>query len=154
MHVLITGGKSFSGSHLAQLYLEKLCEVAFVDNLSTASVDNIEHLNCNRMSKFVYGTMFKETLMDRLLPECNIVIHPVAAVRVNSVTCRQAHLAETDAFGMYPLLTVARRYDKKIAITSTLEVNNKNERVPFSETDHLRWKPQQIHFGAMLAQKQ
>ncbi|MEW6589890.1 MAG: GDP-mannose 4,6-dehydratase, partial [Pseudomonadota bacterium] len=42
MHVLITGGAGFIGSHLAERHLAKGDQVYVVDNLSTGSAANIE----------------------------------------------------------------------------------------------------------------
>ena len=44
MRVLITGGAGFIGSHLADAYLERGDEVFIIDDLSTGSIDNIQHL--------------------------------------------------------------------------------------------------------------
>ena len=44
MKALITGGAGFVGSHLAEALLERGDDVHVLDNLSTGSIDNIEHL--------------------------------------------------------------------------------------------------------------
>ena len=44
MRVLITGGAGFVGSHLAEALLDRGDEVFVLDNLSTGSIDNIDHL--------------------------------------------------------------------------------------------------------------
>ena len=44
MRILITGGAGFIGSHLAEALLEDRHEVFILDDLSTGSIDNIEHL--------------------------------------------------------------------------------------------------------------
>src|SRR3990167_3672275 len=44
MHVLITGGAGFIGSHLAEYHLRRGDAVYVVDNLSTGSQDNLELL--------------------------------------------------------------------------------------------------------------
>ena len=44
MRVLITGGAGFVGSHLADALLAGGHDVFALDNLSTGSIDNIEHL--------------------------------------------------------------------------------------------------------------
>ena len=41
---LITGGAGFIGSHLAEALLARGDEVHVIDNLSTGSIENIEHL--------------------------------------------------------------------------------------------------------------
>ena len=47
MRVLITGGAGFIGSHLAEALLNEDYEVFVVDDLSTGSIENIEHLKDN-----------------------------------------------------------------------------------------------------------
>ena len=44
MKALITGGAGFVGSHLAEALLARGDTVYVLDNLSTGSIENIEHL--------------------------------------------------------------------------------------------------------------
>lgn len=44
LRIVITGGAGFIGSHLCEHYLDAGCEVVCLDNLSTGSMENIEHL--------------------------------------------------------------------------------------------------------------
>ena len=44
MRALITGGAGFVGSHLAEALLRAGAEVAVIDDLSTGSIENLEHL--------------------------------------------------------------------------------------------------------------
>ncbi len=44
MRVLITGGAGFIGSHLAEELLRQGHDVSIIDDLSTGSIENIEHL--------------------------------------------------------------------------------------------------------------
>ena len=44
MKVLITGGAGFIGSHLSERHLNMGDQVAIIDNLSTGSIENIQHL--------------------------------------------------------------------------------------------------------------
>ena len=44
MRVLVTGGAGFIGSHLSEFLLARGCEVVCLDNLSTGTTDNIDHL--------------------------------------------------------------------------------------------------------------
>ena len=45
MRVLITGGAGFIGSHLADHYVAKGDQVTILDNFSTGSKENIDHLS-------------------------------------------------------------------------------------------------------------
>lgn len=51
--VLISGGAGFLGSHLCDYYIDKGYSVTCIDNLSTGSKRNIEHLNNNTEFQFI-----------------------------------------------------------------------------------------------------
>ena len=42
--VLVTGGASFIGSHLAEALLSKRAKITIVDDLSSGEIENISHL--------------------------------------------------------------------------------------------------------------
>ena len=44
MRVLITGGAGFIGSHLSDAYIQRGDEVYVIDDLSTGTIENIQHL--------------------------------------------------------------------------------------------------------------
>jgi dTDP-glucose 4,6-dehydratase len=50
LRVLVTGGAGFIGSHLCEFLLERDCEVVCLDNLSTGTTENIDHLRSSRFS--------------------------------------------------------------------------------------------------------
>jgi len=50
---VITGGAGFLGSHLCEKLIENDINVVCIDNLSTGSLDNIEHLFGNEKFKFI-----------------------------------------------------------------------------------------------------
>jgi UDP-glucose 4-epimerase len=62
LRVLITGGAGFIGSHLAEELLHQGHDVSIIDDLSTGSIENIEHL------KQQYGATRRSTIArDRAL---------------------------------------------------------------------------------------
>jgi dTDP-glucose 4,6-dehydratase len=50
MRVLVTGGAGFIGSHLCEFLLARGADVLCLDNLSTGTTDNIDHLHSERFS--------------------------------------------------------------------------------------------------------
>jgi dTDP-glucose 4,6-dehydratase len=50
---VVTGGAGFLGSHLCDKLLEEKIKVICVDNLSTGSIDNINHLSGNDNFSFI-----------------------------------------------------------------------------------------------------
>ena len=53
--ILVTGGAGFIGSHLCEKLLQLKYNVICLDDLTTGSVDNINHLLRKRGFKFIYG---------------------------------------------------------------------------------------------------
>ncbi len=141
MQVLITGGAGFIGSHLAEAMLERGRCVTAVDNLSTGSLRNIEHLNGNKNFRFVYETVMNETVMDRLVSECDIIFHLAAAVGVQLIVKDPVWTLETNLQGTEMVLKMARRYRKKVIIASTSEVYGKNGSEEFRENDDRVYGP-------------
>ncbi|MEE2831115.1 MAG: GDP-mannose 4,6-dehydratase, partial [Candidatus Latescibacterota bacterium] len=85
MKVLITGGAGFIGSHLATRHLNLGDEVAIIDNLSTSTIENIQHLaehpNCNcRVDDILSVEVMRE-----LVSDCDLIYHLAAAVGVEYV---------------------------------------------------------------------
>lgn len=135
MHILITGGAGFIGSHLCELYLKNGDRVTAIDNLSTGNIFNINHILKNPKYHFVYETIFNEPVMDRLISECDLIIHLAATVGVELVISKQIEVIENNIHGSGIIMKIANRYRKKVLIASTSEVYGKNEKSPFSESD-------------------
>ena len=57
MKILITGGAGFIGSHLADRLLEMGEEVYAIDDLSTGSLKNVDHLQNNPLFHLVVDPM-------------------------------------------------------------------------------------------------
>ncbi len=56
--VFITGGCGFIGSHLAETLLDRGHHVTVIDDLSTGTLENVEHLRSNPDFDFVIDTQF------------------------------------------------------------------------------------------------
>lgn len=127
MKCLITGGAGFIGSHLAEALLKRGDKVTIVDNLSTGSIKNIEHLKCDRNFKYYIDTIMNENLMRKLIRECDIVFHLAAAVGVKYVIEHQLETILTNVNGTDIILSLAlEEGKKKVLIASTSEVYGKD----------------------------
>src|SRR5437764_913183 len=82
MHVLITGGAGFIGSHLTEQFLAAGHQVTAIDNLATGSLDNVRHLLEDPSYELVTDSVLNEGLMEYLIRRCDVVYHLAAAVGV------------------------------------------------------------------------
>lgn len=133
MHVLVTGGAGFIGSHLAEALLARGCAVTIVDDLSTGSLENIRHLFPHTGFRFAIETIMNETVMDRLVSECDVIYHLAAAVGVDLVVNRPVEVIETNVLGSQKVFEVANRYKKRLLLASTSEIYGKSDDIPFRE---------------------
>jgi len=135
MRVLVTGGAGFIGSHLCDELLRLGHEVTIIDDLSTGRMENIEHLRGHPSFHFAIETITNESVMDRLVYDCDVIYHLAAAVGVELIVNHPVKVIERNILGTEGVLKVADRYKKKILIASTSEIYGKSERVPFKEDD-------------------
>lgn len=134
-HYLITGGAGFIGSHLSDTLLSQGHRVTIVDNLSTGRLENVAHLVDHPSFRFAVETITNEGVMDRLVSECDVVVHLAAAVGVELILRDPVHVIETNILGTHAVLKTANRYRKKTMIASTSEVYGKGDHIPFGEED-------------------
>lgn len=135
MKVLITGGAGFIGSHLAEKLIAHGDEVCVVDDLSTGKLENIAHLRNNPRFHMTVETILNETVMDRLVSECDVIYHLAAAVGVELIVKSPVETIERNVLGTHMVLQLAARYLRRALITSTSEIYGKSESVPFREDD-------------------
>ncbi len=135
MRALITGGAGFIGSHLAEELLRRGQIVNIIDDLSTGRLENLSNaMNSPRLSIAV-ESILNETVMDRLVSECDIIYHLAAAVGVELIVSKPVEVIQTNILGTDMVLKLANRYLRKVIITSTSEIYGKSNHVPFKEND-------------------
>jgi nucleoside-diphosphate-sugar epimerase len=133
VRALITGGAGFIGSHLADALLDDGHEVDIIDNLSTGSIRNVEHLKSNPRFKYVIDTLTNEPLLAELIDRNDVIFHFAAAVGVKLIVEQPVHTIETNVHGTEVVLKHANKKRKKVVIASTSEVYGKSADVPFRE---------------------
>jgi UDP-glucose 4-epimerase len=134
---LITGGAGFVGSHLAHELLRRGEEVHILDDLSTGSIENVEHLKRNARFHYTIDSVHNEPVLAELIDRCDVVYHLAAAVGVRLIVESPVNTIETNVHGTESVLKVANKKKKKVLITSTSEVYGKSTAVPFNEDQDL-----------------
>jgi UDP-glucose 4-epimerase len=153
MRVLITGGAGFVGSHLADTLLAHGHEVAALDNLSTGSIDNIEHLKAHPRFRYAIDSVENEPLLAEQIDRCEVVVHLAAAVGVKKIVEEPVHTIENNVHGTEVVLRHANKKKRLVVIASTSEVYGKSTDVPFREDADLVLGPTSKHRWAYACSK-
>ncbi len=153
MRALITGGAGFVGSHLSEALLDEGHEVFALDNLSTGSIDNIEHLKANPRFHYTIDSVTNEPVLAELLDRCDVVFHLAAAVGVRKIVEEPVATIETNVHGTEVVLKHANKKKKLVVIASTSEVYGKSLEVPFREDADLVLGPTPKHRWAYACSK-
>jgi len=141
MRVLITGGAGFIGSHLAERHLQRGDEVYVIDDLSTGSMENIEHFKGHPSFEYFLDSVTNQRLTAELVDLCDVIYHLAAAVGVRLIVESPVRTIETNIRGTEVVLGLAAKKRKRILVASTSEVYGKRDRVPFREDDDLVMGP-------------
>ena len=153
MRALITGGAGFIGSHLAEALLDAGHHVDALDNLSTGSIRNIDHLKEHPRFTYVIDTLTNEPVLAELIDRNDVVFHFAAAVGVKLIVEEPVHTIETNVHGTEVVLKHANKKKKLVFIASTSEVYGKNVDVPFREDADLVMGPTVKHRWAYACSK-
>jgi UDP-glucose 4-epimerase len=141
MKALITGGAGFVGSHLAEALLGRGDEVHVIDNLSTGSIENIEHLKGSSRFHYTIDSVLNEPVLAELVDRVEVIFHLAAAVGVRLIVESPVNTIETNVHGTEMVLKLANKKRKKVLLTSTSEVYGKADAVPFREDGDLVMGP-------------
>lgn len=141
LKLLVTGGAGFIGSHLCERLLERGDEVHIVDDLSTGSVANFQHLKQNPSFHYHIDSITNHKLMAELVDLCDITYHLAAAVGVRLIVDSPVRTMETNIRGTEIVLELAEKKRKRVLLTSTSEVYGKRDQIPFREEDDLVMGP-------------
>jgi UDP-glucose 4-epimerase len=141
MKVLITGGAGFIGSHLSERYLDRGDEVYVLDDLSTGSIENIQHIKEHAKYSYYIASVTNYQKTAELIDLCDVVYHLAAAVGVRLIVESPVKTIETNIRGTEIVLELAAKKRKRVLIASTSEVYGKREHIPFREDDDLVMGP-------------
>ena len=153
MKALITGGAGFLGSHLAEALIARGDTVYVLDNLSTGSIENIEHLKTDRRFHYAIDSVINEPVCAELIDRVDVVFHLAAAVGVRLIVESPVNTIETNVHGTEMVLKLANKKKKKVLVASTSEVYGKSADVPFREAADLVLGPSAKHRWAYACSK-
>ncbi len=138
----ITGGCGFIGSHLAEEILkDRNSKVLVLDNLTTGSIRNIEHLKNNLNFRYDIDSIFHESKVAEYVDWSDIVIHLAASVGVRKIVENPVETIENNVHGTENILKSAAKKGRPVFIASTSEVYGKGVKVPFKEDDDILLGP-------------
>ncbi|PQO28308.1 NAD-dependent epimerase/dehydratase family protein [Blastopirellula marina] len=139
---LITGGAGFIGSHLSEALLKTGNQVIVVDDESTGTKQNIEHLLDNPNFRFIHGTVSDRDLVRELVDQADEVYHLAAAVGVALINQEPIQTIERNIYPTELLLAEVERRkaegkEVRLFLASTSEVYGKNPKATWTEEDDL-----------------
>ena len=105
--------------------------VTVVDDLSTGRFENIEHLIGRHGFHFAIETITNETVMDRLISECDHDLSPGSRGGRGLIIQDPVRVIETNIKGCEAILRIGVRYRKKLILASTSEIYWQKRRRPF-----------------------
>ncbi|MET1160003.1 MAG: SDR family NAD(P)-dependent oxidoreductase [Thermoprotei archaeon] len=148
--VLVTGGAGFIGSWTCELLVEKGYDVVIVDDFSSGSIENIEHIRSRarvvRADIRDYDRV--EEIVRKYRPDA--VIHLAARVSVEEVGSDPRTGYDVNVTGTLNLLEVSRKYDvDRFIYASSAAVYGEPVELPVKENHPL--KPVSIYGATKLA---
>ncbi|MFW5845603.1 MAG: NAD-dependent epimerase/dehydratase family protein [Planctomycetota bacterium] len=136
MHVLVTGGAGFIGSHVVDALLARGDRVTVLDDLTTGDKANLAHVEAAAPLELVIGSITDPFLVDRLVMQADALIHLAAAVGVQYIMQRQVQGIITNTVGTEHVLRAAAQRRIPTFLASSSEVYGKSPEVPATETSY------------------
>lgn len=123
-NILVTGGAGFIGSNFVRyVYRERPnWHITVIDALTYAGNEhNLDGLDSARLN-FVHGNICDEKLVDRLVSECDVVVHFAAESHNDNSLHSPWPFVETNVVGTFRILEAVRAHKKRLHHISTDEV--------------------------------
>ena len=111
--ILITGGAGFIGSNFIHYMLQHHPEYKLVnlDKLTYAgNLENLRDIEEHPQYTFVHGDICDAKLIEKLMRDCDAVVHFAAETHVDRSIMDAGSFITTDVYGTFVLLEAARKY--------------------------------------------
>jgi dTDP-glucose 4,6-dehydratase len=122
--IIVTGGAGFIGSNFVHYIYQQRPDwhITVLDALTYAgNLKNLEGLDKERVN-FVEGNICDAKLLDRLVPDCDAVVHFAAESHVDNSLHSPWPFVESNIVGTYRVLEAVRKHKKRLHHISTDEV--------------------------------
>ncbi|WP_170516161.1 NAD-dependent epimerase/dehydratase family protein [Ruegeria atlantica] len=137
MHILVTGGAGFIGSHLTERLIRDGHTVTVFDDLSTGRLANLTSVADHPNFTFTEGSILDRQMVTDLVRPANVVFHLAAAVGVKLIMDEPSRSILTNVAGTENVLDAALPNKTYTFVASTSEVYGKSAKFPFQEDDDL-----------------
>jgi len=128
MKVLLTGGAGFLGSHISNKLIENNHHVTVLDDLSTGSLSNVEHLQSNPNFTFVEHDVRKSYFI-----EVDTILNFACPASPVAYQQDPVRTIETNFLGMINLLHLAKETGAMVIQASTSEIYGNPKESPQQE---------------------
>lgn len=136
MHILVTGGAGFIGSHVVEHHLARGDQVQVLDDLSTGSRDNLAPFLDHPGFRFEAVDVLQCPTLDRFAAWADRIYHLAAVVGVKRVLAEPVKVLSTNIAGTERLLRAvhAGGWRPQIVLASSSEVYGRNPAPRFEES--------------------
>jgi len=146
--ILVTGGAGFIGSHLVDALLKGNNNVSVLDNLSTGTLSNLEHV-ADRIT-FCKGDIRNQGAVMKAAKGCDVIFHQAAMVSVPQTVDNPLDSAMVNDMGTLHVLEAARKNRvNRIVLASSCAVYGDDPQLPKHESQNP--KPQSPYAVQKLA---
>lgn len=130
--ILVTGGAGFIGSHIVDALLSRGCDVTVLDNLSTGSLANLEHVKGS--IDFHEGDIQDQQILEKTTKDRDIIFHHAAMVSAPRSVENPIDSAMVNDMGTLFVLEAARKNNvKRIVLASSCAVYGDDPELPKHE---------------------
>ena len=116
MHILISGGAGFIGSHLVRQLLDRKHTIVVLDNLAAGSLDNIADLNIVLWKQDICNP---DIVQQIVFEKFDVIVHLAAQTMVDSSIKDPIFDASENIMGTLNVLEAARQCGARVIFAST-----------------------------------
>jgi len=135
VHILVTGGAGFIGSHLTEKLVMLGHSVVVLDDFSTGLSKNLDRCQESQGVEIVDGSVLDIAVLGPLIEKADYIFHLAAAVGVFNIVNNPLASLLTNIRGTENVLELAHGTNTPVLITSSSEVYGKNISNSLKEVD-------------------